>query len=128
MTKTAKQTSRCTLQLSRKNQKPIQNEFNTTIAETIDESLSSFCNLDKEAVYHRLENDFRIKKQEIPYKLEECTDALEQIFGVGAKLIEIRTMQTLHNRIQGFMFFPKKGDIDFKEYAASLRAFLQHAL
>lgn len=128
MTKTAKQTSTCTLQLSRKNQKPTQNEFNTIIAETVDESLSSFCNLDKEAVYRRLENDFKIKKQEIPCKLEEFADAIEQIFGVGAKLIEIKIIQMLHKQIQGFMFFPKKGDVDFKEYAGGLRAFFQHAL
>jgi hypothetical protein len=128
MTKTAKQTTTCTLQLSRKNQKPTQNEFNTIIAETVDESLSSFCNLDKEAVYRRLENDFKIKKQEIPCKLEEFADAIEQIFGVGAKLIEIKIIQMLHKQIQGFMFFPKKGEVDFKEYAVGLRAFFQHAL
>jgi hypothetical protein len=128
MTKTAKPTSTCTLQLSRKNQKPAQTEFNTIIAETVDESLSSFCNLDKEAAYRRLEKDFKIKKQEIPSKLEEFADAIEQIFGVGAKLIEIKIILKLHKRIQGFTFFPKKGDVDFKEYAASLRAFLQHAL
>ena len=127
MAKAAKQNSTCTLQLCKK-QKPTRDDFNIAISETIDESLSSFCNLNKEAVYLRLENAFNIKKQEIPSKLEEFADAIEQMFGIGAKLIEIRIIQSLHKRLPGFVFFPKKGDVDFKEYVASLRAFPLHAL
>ena len=127
MAKATKQNSTCTLQLCRK-QKPTRDEFNTALVETVDKSLSSFCNLNKEAFYLRLENTFNIKKQEIPNKLEEFADAIEQTFGIGAKLIEIKIIQVLHKRIPGFVFFPKKGDVDFKEYVASLRAFLLHAL
>jgi hypothetical protein len=128
MAKAAKQNSTCTLQICRGKQKPTRDEFSIAIVETVDESLSSFCNLNKEAVYLRLENTFNIKKQEIPNKLEEFADAIEQTFGLGAKLIEIKIIQALHKRIPGFVFFPKKGDVDFKEYVASLRAFLLHAL
>jgi hypothetical protein len=126
MTTTAKQNVTCTLQLSRNKQKPIEDKFKVAVIETVDESFSSFCNLDKEAIYLRLENHFRIKKQEIPCKIESFADAIEQIFGVGAKLIEIRIIIALHKRIPEFVFFPKKGDIGFKEYVASLRAFLLH--
>ena len=128
MAKAAKQNSIFTLQICRGKQKPTRDEFNTVIVETVDESLSSFCNLDKEAFYLRLENAFNIKKQEIPSKLEEFADAIEQMFGLGAKLIEIKIIQSLHKKIPGFVFFPKKADVDFKEYVASLRAFPLHAL
>jgi hypothetical protein len=113
----------CTLQFSRKKQKPTEEKLNVAIIETVDESFSSFSNLDKEAIYLHLENAFKIKKQEIPCKIETFADAIEQIFGVGAKLIEIRIIEALHKRIPEFVFFPKKGDIDFKEYVAGLRAF-----
>jgi hypothetical protein len=122
MTNTAKQNATCTLQLSRKKHKPTEDEFKVAIIETVDESFSSFSNLDKEAIYFHLEKAFKIKKQEIPCKIEGFADAIEQIFGVGAKLIEIRIMKSLHKRIPEFVFFPKKGDIGFKEYVASLRA------
>jgi hypothetical protein len=128
MANVAKLKTSCTLQFSRKKHKPTQDEFNVAIVETVDGSLSSLCNLDKEAVYSCLENAFKIKKQEIPCKIEGFADAIEQMFGVGAKLIEIRIMEALHKRIPEFVFFPKKGDVVFKEYVASLRAFLLHTL
>ena len=121
MTTPTKQNSTCTLQL--KKQRQTEDEFNVAIIDTVDEIFSSFCNIDKDAFYRHLEDTFKIKKQEIPFKIEGFTDAIEQIFGVGAKLIEIRIIETLHRRIPEFVFFPKKGDIDFKEYVTSLQVF-----
>jgi len=123
MTNATKQNATCVLQL-RKKQKQTEDEFKVTIIETVDESFSSFSNLDKQAVYLHLENTFKIKKQEIPCKIEDFADAIEQMFGIGAKLVEIRIIEALHKRIPEFVFFPKKGAIGFKEYVASLRAFL----
>jgi hypothetical protein len=122
MNNPAKQNATCTLQL-RKKQKSTEDEFKVAIIETVEESFSSFCNLYKEAIYLHLENTFKIKKQEIPCKIEGFADAIDQMFGAGAKLIEIRIIAALHKRVPEFVFFPKKGDVCFKEYVASLRAF-----
>ena len=122
MTKAANQT--CILQLSGKNQKTGENKFEATIMEAIDESLGSFGSLDKLEVYWHLENSFKIRKQEIPCKTEEFADAMEQMFGIGAKLVEIRIIEAVHKRVPEFMFTPRKGAVIFKEYVASLRAFL----
>jgi hypothetical protein len=122
MNNPTQQNTICTLQL-RKNQKSTEDEFKVAIIETVEASLSSFCNLYKEAVYLRLENTFKIKKQEIPCKIESFADAIDQMFGAGAKLIEIRIIAALHKRVPEFVFFPKKGDVCFKEYVASLHAF-----
>jgi hypothetical protein len=124
MTKTANPNTTCILQFSRENQKSSQDKFKVAMIEAIDESFSSFSKVDKQEFYRCLENAFKIKKQEIPYKIEDFADAIEQTFGVGAKLIEIRIIEALHTRIPSFMFYPKKGDVIFKEYLASLRAFL----
>ena len=128
MAKTTKQNATCTLQLRNEKQKPTKEEFKTSIAKTVDESLASFCNLDKEAVYLRLENTYHIKKTEIPSKIENFADAIEQMFGVGAKLVEIRIIAALHKRIPEFIFFPKKSEVDFKEYVISLRSFMLQSL
>jgi hypothetical protein len=118
----------CTLQLDGKKEKRPEKKFNFAITETVDEILSAFKSLDKEAVYRSLEKAFKIKKEEIPLKIEGFADAIEQIFGFAAKLVEIKMIESLHKRFPEFVFLPKKGDIDFKEYVVSLRAFLLHTL
>ena len=125
MTKTARLRTTCTLQLRKKKHKPRENSFETAIIEAVDEGFSPLGHSSKQAIYCNLENTFKIKKQEIPYKIEEFADAIEQIFGAGAKLIKIRMIEALHERIQDFVHFPKKGDLVFTEYVANLRAFLR---
>ena len=124
MAKTSNLNTSCTLQLCNNNQKTGKNKFETTIAEAVDESLSSFKNLDKQKVYARLENAFEIRKQEIPCKIEDFANAMGQMFGVGAKLVEIRIIEAVHKKMPEFMFTPRGGAVVFKEYINSLRAFL----
>jgi len=114
----------CTLQLSRKNQKIDENKFEAIMMEAIDESLNSFENLDKQEVYLHLENSFNIRKQELPHKIEKFAEAMEQMFGIGAKLIEIRIIETLHTKMPEFMYTPRMGVVLFKKYVANLRTFL----
>jgi hypothetical protein len=123
MAKTANSNTTCTLQLSSKNQKPNENRFEVTLIEAIDESLGSFKSLNKQEIYSHLENAFGIKKQEIPCKIEEFADAMEQMFGIGARLIEIRIIEAIHKRIPDYVFTPRKGAVFFKEYVASLHTF-----
>ena len=123
MTKAQNQNTTCMLQFSRENQIPNQ-DFNIVIIKAIDEVFASFSELEKQKLYMCLENSFNIKKHEIPDRIEDSVDAIEQIFGVGAKLIEIRIIEALHRRIPEFMFYPRKGDVFLKEYLASLRHFL----
>jgi hypothetical protein len=114
----------CVLQLCQNEQKTCEDKFKTTIMEAIDESFSSFSNSDKERIYFYLENTYKIMKTQIPRKIENFTNAIEQMFGIGAKLIEIKIVEAVHKRVKDFAFFPRKGDIYFSEYIASLRAFL----
>jgi len=125
MTKTTHLNATCTLQLRKEKHKPRENSFETAMIEAVDEGFSSLGHFSKQAFYLRLEHTFKIKKQEIPYKIEEFAAAIEQIFGVGAKLIEIRIIEALHERIQDFVHFPKKGELVFTEYVVSLRDFLR---
>jgi hypothetical protein len=125
MTKTIHLSTTCTLQLRKKKHKLRENSFETAILDAVDEGFAPFGHSGKQALYIHLENTFKIKKQEIPYKIEEFADAIEQIFGAGAKLIEIRILEVLHERIQDFVHFPKKGELAFAEYVDDLRSFLR---
>lgn len=101
-----------------------RNSFEKLLIEAVDEELSIMGDSCREAVYFCLKSIFDIEKQEIPYKIEEFANALENIFGAGAKLIEINIIKTLHQRTQQFKYFPKQGDMIFTEYLAALRHFL----
>jgi hypothetical protein len=125
MTKTTNLSTTCTLQLRKKENKPCENSFETAILDAVDAGFAPFGRFGKQVIYLHLENTFKIKKQEIPYKSEEFADAIEQIFGAGAKLIEIRIIEALHERIQDFVHFPKKGELAFAEYVDDLRSFLR---
>jgi hypothetical protein len=125
MAKTTNLNTTCTLQLRKEKHKPRENSFETAMIKAVDQSFSPFGHSSKQAIYFHLENTFKIKKQEIPCKIEEFVDAIEQIFGAGAKLIEIRIIETLHERIEDFVHLPKKGELVFTEYVANLRAYLK---
>lgn len=64
--------------------------------ETIDEALSALGENVKKSIYFHLQRKFLINNQDIPYKIEEFSDALEQIFGLGARTLEILIMTKLH--------------------------------
>ena len=98
--------------------------FEKTIQEAIDETLSTLGENSKKTIYLHLEKEYKIAKNEIPSKIEAFADALELSFGVGAKLIEMNIIKALHEKNQDFMFFPKKGDIDFTEYVERLQGYL----
>jgi len=125
MTKTTNLHTTCTLQLQKKQHKPHENSFETAIMDAIEEGLAPFGQSNKQTIYLYIENTFKIKKQEIPYKIEEFAEAIEQIFGAGAKLIEIRIIEALHEKNQDFVHLPKKGELVFTEYVANLHAFLR---
>jgi len=95
--------------------------------EAVDEVFSSIGHSCKQAIYFRLENTFKIKKQEIPLKIEDFANAIEQIFGIGAKFIEMKIIEVLHEKTQDFVYFPEKEDLVFTEYVAGLRSFFMTA-
>jgi hypothetical protein len=107
--------------IQRHKQKP---NFEKTIQEAIDETLSLLGENSKKTIYLHLENDYKIAKTEIPSKIEAFADALEQSFGVGAKLIEMNIIKALHERNQEFVYVPKKREVVFTDYVASLQCFL----
>jgi hypothetical protein len=102
-----------------------RNKLDATIAEAVDESLGSFGESVKQVVYYQLENSYHVKKQDIPVKIEEFVTAVEGIFGIGARLIEMKILETLYARTSGFAYFPESEDLVFKDYVRSLRSFFR---
>jgi hypothetical protein len=96
--------------------------FRKLLLEAVDEALSWLGNSVKQAIYFHLEKTFGINKQEIPDKIEGFTNAIEEIFGLGAKLLEIRIMNSFYEKDgHTFKYFPEKDELLFAEYMKAAR-------
>jgi len=104
---------------------PLHNRiFEKLLLEAVDEALSSLGASSKQAIYFHLENTFDINKPDIPHKIEEFANAIEKIFGPGAKFLEIQIMKRLYKKVGPFKYFPERGLI-FTEYVAAARLSLR---
>ncbi len=112
-----------TKELAEKKQHEI---FNDLLLEAIDESLASLGENVKTAVYFYLETSFKIERQEIPERIAEFSDALDRIFNLGARHLELLFMRTLHSKIKLFCEWPTWckwviPDVTFQEYVRLMK-------
>jgi len=73
--------------------------FNKILLAAIDEALSSLGESVKTSIYFHLEETFNIKRWEIPLRINDFSNALEKILGIGARHLEILFMKNLHAKI-----------------------------
>jgi hypothetical protein len=73
--------------------------FNTIMLESIDRAFLTLGENAKSSLYFHLETKFAISRQDIPDRVGDFSDALEQIFGLGARQIEILIMKYLNQRV-----------------------------
>lgn len=96
--------------------------FEELLLEAIDEGLSLVGESPKQVVYFHLEKTFKINRQDIPYKIKEFTDAIEKIFGNGAKILEIHIMKCLFKKVSStFKHHPKQTNLEFTEYISAVK-------
>jgi len=99
--------------------------FEEILIDSIDEAFSSLGEKVKNVLFFQLENKFKLTKKEIPYKIQDFSDALEKIFGSAAKNLEILIMKKLHQKItcsykwQGPSWLVP--EVTFSEYIELLR-------
>ena len=106
----------------------LQNKwFNRFLLESVDEGLSLVGKSAKKAVYFDLEKNFNITRDDVPQRIEEFANALEKMFGLGAKMIEIQIMKKLYEKIGNSGYVLKQDDIVFTEYVAALRKYYCHS-
>jgi len=98
--------------------------FNRLINEATDSAFSSLLdNVNKQALYHTLSTRFGISKKNISSNIEGFSNALEQIFGQGAYLLEACIIRALHNKMPIIKIFPVHGKVSFTEYVESFCKF-----
>ena len=74
-------------------------QFNNFLIESIDESLILLGEPVKNELYRQLELKFNIKKADIPLRLEEFSDILHKVFGLGASRLEVKFLKKLDSKI-----------------------------
>lgn len=74
--------------------------FGDLLLESIDEGLIYFGEDCKEKFYQALEQNFMLKKHEIPFMIEEFSDVLKRTFGFDACYLEILIMRNLFTKLE----------------------------
>jgi hypothetical protein len=105
-------------------------KFNNLLLEAIDEAFSSLGESVKVVIYFHLDNTFGINKSGIPSKIAGFSEALEKIFGPGARYLEILFMKNLHAKIEVTCKWPAYKyplcnwivpEVTFQEYVQFMR-------
>jgi hypothetical protein len=106
-------------------------KFETFLLESIDEAFSTLGENVKRVIYFHLTEKFMITKQAIPSKIDDFSDALEKIFGLGARKLEILIIAKLHDKIS--CDYKWKGpnwlvpDLTFSQYVELSRSYYEDA-
>jgi hypothetical protein len=74
--------------------------FCNLLLESIDAALLSLGKPVKSSIYFHLENSCSISKGEIPFRIEDFQNALEKIFGLGARHLEILFIKSLYEKLR----------------------------
>ena len=97
-------------------------EFNSIMLEAVDEALSFLGESAKRAIYYHLEEKFKIRREEIPIKIDDFAEAIEEIFGMGAKIIEMQIMKSLYKKVgRNFKYVSKEKDLLFTAYLKAVK-------
>ena len=96
--------------------------FEELLMEAIDEEFSSLGQTCKQALYFHLEKDFKLNRQDIPFRIRDFSEAIEKIFGVGAKVLQIRIMKNLFKKMgPPFPYLHDRECLEFTKYLESAR-------
>lgn len=96
--------------------------FDNILIEAVDSTftklLGDHC---KQTIYANLASHYGISKENIPRNIEGFANALEQIFGRSAVLVETQIMQALHAKTSNIQVFQASEDLSFEGYVETLR-------
>ena len=70
-----------------------------------------------------MEKKYRLKKSDFADHTLEFSEAIEQIFGRAAGLLEIQIMKRLCQKVPKFKYWPQ-GTLTFPDYVDSLSRFI----
>jgi len=102
------------------------------LIDAIDKALSSLGEESKSAIYLHLERVQNLPKSEIPAKIDEFSSAIENLFGVGARFLEIMILRNLHAEVGVVWKIDAPNskmllDLTFKQYVSFVQKYFEDA-
>jgi hypothetical protein len=95
--------------------------FIEALRESVDDALSVLGEEAKQAIYCYLRK-CGLTQHEIPYRIDEFSEALEALFGTAAKIIQTLIMKELYKRIKKpIEILGNSTNLSFKSYIESTR-------
>ena len=91
----------------------------------MDQTFSKLGEPIKHTFYSFLEANYKLNKEDIPNRIQDLANALEQIFGASALLIEIDVMKNIQHKVPSFMLKIENADLTFEDYLKSLESFTE---
>jgi hypothetical protein len=76
-----------------------KNTFDAILLESIDEAFLTLGKNATASLYFHLETKFAISKKDIPDRVGDFSEALEQIFGLAAQTLQILIMKLLNEKV-----------------------------
>lgn len=95
------------------------------ILEAIDESFATFVNSKNFNIFLYLEEEYGLNKQNIPNNINKFVNIVENLFGSGAQLIEIKIIELINEKICDFTYNPPNDELIFEQYLVELLSFLK---
>ena len=100
--------------------------FEGFVVESIDQTFSKLGAKVKEAFYSSLEANYNLSKEDIPNRIEVFVNAVEQVFGISAPLLEIDVMKNLRQKVPSFIYVVRSQDLSFEDYLESLKRHIEN--
>jgi hypothetical protein len=101
-----------------------RNDYETLVLEAIDQTFCGLGEKVRDSIYAALKRKYALNKEEIACKPATFTAAIENLFGPGADVLEIKMMQAITRKVNGFTFSPIDSSLNFVEYLTALRKYL----
>lgn len=79
--------------------KAVENKFKKTLLEAVDYGLLVLGETVRQAIYSHIERNYKVKREEVPERLEAFHKALEGVLGAGAKVVERLIAKNLYQRL-----------------------------
>ena len=96
-------------------------DFDNLLLGSIDDALLSLGESSRQSIYLYYENKFQGNRETIPDELEHFQTALESIFGLGARFIEILIMRILYSKVGQPLDLDNKEELEFIKYIDAAR-------
>jgi hypothetical protein len=100
------------------------NGFQEVVIDAIDQVFSSIGSGPKISLYRLLEKKYKLRQENIPERIGDFSNAIEQIFGTGALLLELGIMKKIRQMFPRFEFKAENVGFSFNDFMDSFRRYL----